>query len=49
MFQRAGVDLVMERNISLSEALCGCSFSFKHLDGRVLRVNISAGRNDGCA
>ncbi|GFR48537.1 hypothetical protein Agub_g10434 [Astrephomene gubernaculifera] len=43
VFQRAGVDLVMERTISLSEALTGCSFTFKHLDGRVLRVTIPQG------
>lgn len=43
IFQRAGVDLVMERTISLSEALTGCSFTFKHLDGRVLRVAIPQG------
>ncbi|EFJ49194.1 molecular chaperone [Volvox carteri f. nagariensis] len=43
VFQRAGVDLVMERTISLTEALTGCTFTFKHLDGRVLRVAIPQG------
>ncbi|KAG2493478.1 hypothetical protein HYH03_008294 [Edaphochlamys debaryana] len=42
-FQRAGVDLVMEKTISLTEALTGCTFTFKHLDGRVLRVAIPQG------
>ncbi|GIL76075.1 hypothetical protein Vretimale_5701 [Volvox reticuliferus] len=43
VFQRAGVDLVMEKTISLAEALTGCTFTFKHLDGRVLRVTIPQG------
>ncbi|GLC33245.1 hypothetical protein PLESTB_000355200 [Pleodorina starrii] len=43
VFQRAGVDLVMEKTISLTEALTGCTFTFKHLDGRVLRVVIPQG------
>ncbi|KXZ50899.1 hypothetical protein GPECTOR_14g147 [Gonium pectorale] len=43
VFQRAGVDLVMEKHISLTEALTGCTFTFKHLDGRVLRVTIPQG------
>ncbi|PNW69999.1 hypothetical protein CHLRE_17g701500v5 [Chlamydomonas reinhardtii] len=43
VFQRAGVDLVMERHISLREALTGCTFNFKHLDGRLLRVTIPEG------
>jgi hypothetical protein len=43
VFQRAGVDLVMEKTISLTEALTGCTFNFKHLDGRVLRVVIPLG------
>ena len=46
VFQRAGVDLVMERHISLREALTGCTFNFKHLDGRLLRVTIPEG---GCS
>ncbi|PNH11245.1 Chaperone protein dnaJ 2 [Tetrabaena socialis] len=43
VFQRANVDLVMEKSISLTEALTGCSFTFKHLDGRILRVVIPQG------
>lgn len=43
VFQRANIDLVMEKSISLADALTGCSFTFKHLDGRVLRVTIPRG------
>ncbi len=31
-------DLLIERHISLADALCGCNFQVKHLDGRVLQV-----------
>ncbi len=47
VFQRANIDLVMEKSISLADALTGCSFTFKHLDGRVLRVTIPQGGEAG--
>jgi DnaJ family protein A protein 2 len=31
-------DLIFEKHISLKEALCGCAFNVKHLDGRTIRV-----------
>jgi DnaJ family protein A protein 2 len=42
-FQRKGADLVMEKNISLKEALCGFSFAQKHPDGRVLVIKSEPG------
>lgn len=43
VFQRTGVDLIMSKTITLSEALTGCTFLIGHLDGRTLRVAIPAG------
>lgn len=37
-FTRKNNDLILEKKISLVEALCGFEFSIKHLDGRVLRI-----------
>jgi DnaJ family protein A protein 2 len=42
-FERRGQDLAMTRKIVLREALCGCSFPVKHLDGRVLHVKTKPG------
>lgn len=38
-FKRIGPDLLIERKLSLCEALTGFSFSFEHLDGRIIQVN----------
>lgn len=35
---RNGIDLVIEKKITLSEALLGTQFSIKHLDGRVIVI-----------
>jgi DnaJ-class molecular chaperone len=43
VFQRHNVDLVMEKHISLYEALVGFSFLVKHLDGRMLYVKSEDG------
>jgi DnaJ family protein A protein 2 len=37
-------DLLLEKNISLKEALCGYSFNVQHLDGRTLHVKTSEGQ-----
>lgn len=37
-FQRKGADLIIEKEVSLKDALCGASFTIKHLDERVLVV-----------
>ena len=38
MFKRKGADLLMEKEISLLEALTGIDFVLTHLDGRKLRI-----------
>jgi hypothetical protein len=38
-FKRDGLDLILERSISLKEALCGFSFEMKFIDGRVFKIN----------
>ncbi|GFE54161.1 hypothetical protein BaOVIS_015650 [Babesia ovis] len=38
LFKRSGADLIMMKTIQLYEALTGCTFFIKHLDGRVLRI-----------
>jgi DnaJ family protein A protein 2 len=37
-------DLLLEKTISLKEALCGCSFSVQHLDGRTLHIKTNEGQ-----
>lgn len=44
LFKRIGNDLIMDKEISLTEALCGFSFNIKHLDDRTLQVNHPAGQ-----
>jgi DnaJ family protein A protein 2 len=36
-------DLIFEKHISLKEALCGCAFNVKHLDGRMIRITSAPG------
>lgn len=43
-FKRVNIDLVMEKKINLVDALCGCEFHVKHLDGRVLKVVMPPGK-----
>eukprot|EP01113_Clastostelium_recurvatum_P047034 TRINITY_DN832_c0_g1_i2.p1 TRINITY_DN832_c0_g1~~TRINITY_DN832_c0_g1_i2.p1 ORF type:complete len:424 (-),score=142.24 TRINITY_DN832_c0_g1_i2:287-1558(-) len=38
VFKREGDNLIMEQDITLYEALCGCTFAVKHLDDRHLLV-----------
>eukprot|EP01087_Luapelamoeba_hula_P014529 TRINITY_DN4270_c0_g1_i1.p1 TRINITY_DN4270_c0_g1~~TRINITY_DN4270_c0_g1_i1.p1 ORF type:complete len:446 (+),score=71.96 TRINITY_DN4270_c0_g1_i1:128-1465(+) len=44
VFKRDGPDLQMRHRLTLVEALCGFSFSIKHLDGRVLVVKSPPGQ-----
>lgn len=43
-FKRKKADLLLEKKISLSEALCGCNFTVQHLDGRELYVSSPQGK-----
>jgi DnaJ family protein A protein 2 len=42
-FRRDGNDLWIEKSIELSDALVGCSFVVKHLDGRFLKISSNPG------
>lgn len=43
VFKRIGCDLVIEKHISLKEALCGVTTHVRHLDGRRLRTQTRPG------
>lgn len=43
LFKRRANDLLMEKTISLREALCGYDFTIKHLDGRILHCQAAPG------
>uniref|UniRef100_A0A915BV36 Chaperone DnaJ C-terminal domain-containing protein n=1 Tax=Parascaris univalens TaxID=6257 RepID=A0A915BV36_PARUN len=43
LFERQGDNLVMQKKISLNEALCGFQMVIKHLDGRELVINSPMG------
>lgn len=38
MFNRAGLDLIMNKTLSLKEALCGFIFSARHISGQVCTI-----------
>ena len=38
-FTRNGLDLILHKNITLKEALCGFSFDMKYVDDRVFKIN----------
>lgn len=42
-FQRKGLDLYMDKKISLKEALCGFSFDLKYINGKVYTINNQPG------
>ena len=42
-FQRKGLDLILEKNISLKEALCGFSFDLKYINGKVYTIHNQSG------
>jgi DnaJ family protein A protein 2 len=43
VFQRKGADLLMRKELSLNQALCGFSFKITHLDGRQIVVKSRPG------
>lgn len=43
LFKRIGIDLLMVKKLSLVDALCGTTFSVKHLDDRLVKITTSPG------
>jgi len=43
MFMRKGADLLITKKVSLNQALCGFSYKFTHLDGRVIVIKTKPG------
>ena len=41
-YKRNGLDLILIKNISLKESLCGCDFVIDHLSGKKYRITNSA-------
>ena len=42
-FKRSGLDLILEKTISLKEALCGFSFEIKFINGKSYTLNNNKG------
>jgi DnaJ-class molecular chaperone len=42
-FKRNGLDLILERKVSLKEALCGFNFELKHINGKSYTINNNPG------
>lgn len=42
-FKRCGLDLILEKNITLKEALCGFSFELKYINGKSYTLNNNKG------
>jgi len=42
-FKRSGLDLILEKNITLKEALCGFSFEIKYINGKSYTLNNNKG------
>jgi DnaJ homolog subfamily A member 2 len=42
-FKRKGADLVVQLDVTLTEALCGFTRTITHLDNRVLKISMPAG------
>ena len=43
IFKRSGLDLILEKTISLKEALCGFSFEIKYVNGKSYTLNCNKG------
>jgi DnaJ family protein A protein 2 len=43
IFERKGLDLFLEKSISLKESLCGFSFELKYLNDKVYTINNQPG------
>ena len=43
IFERRGLDLFLEKQISLKESLCGFSFELKYLNDKVYTINNQIG------
>jgi DnaJ-class molecular chaperone len=42
-FKRSGLDLIMEKTITLKDSLCGFSFDIKYINGKSYTINNSSG------
>jgi DnaJ-class molecular chaperone len=42
-FKRSGLDLILEKNVTLKEALCGFSFEIKYINGKSYTLNNNKG------
>jgi len=42
-FQRQGLDLILQKTISIKEALCGFTFEIKYITGKTYTINNNAG------
>ena len=42
-FKRSGLDLILEKNISLKDSLCGFSFEIKYINGKSYTLNNNKG------
>jgi len=42
-FKRSGLELILEKTITLKEALCGFSFEIKYIDGKSYTLNNNSG------
>jgi DnaJ-class molecular chaperone len=43
LFKRSGLDLILEKNITLKDALCGFSFEIKYINGKSYTLNNNKG------
>lgn len=48
MFKRSGLDLIIDKNITLKDALCGFSFEIKYINGKTYTLNNNSGNIIPC-